>query len=248
MTLGWAIVIVMVLYLLDKHNLLKNTLRIVAALACVAALGFGIWYAHANLYGPWKLNREIRKAAVLHLCQPTTLPAGFDFGKNTQWIPVITPQNTGRCVDADKVVLEVPPNRIAKSKAEWEAVVLNSWKEVKEPIPADATIEQNGVQCPATLPVGYALDDPVLRRRCDYDSKGKLRVVWDEKPVKQSTGADPYAAIAETPLVYDSCPTTLPKIPAGYVIETHDGAVCPYKNGKLDYDALEKKAGAIDRR
>ena len=41
MTLGWAIVIVMVLYLLDKHHLFKQALLACAALTVATALAFG---------------------------------------------------------------------------------------------------------------------------------------------------------------------------------------------------------------
>jgi hypothetical protein len=126
MTLGTAILIIAVLYLIERHKLWKTTGKLMLGVTLLAALVVGGWYGIGE-YRTWRLSRDIRKAQSLGLCTPTpaTLPADFDFTRDHVWVPVLTPANDAqRCVDADKVSLEVPPNRIVlspKDIAIWKA-------------------------------------------------------------------------------------------------------------------------------
>jgi hypothetical protein len=61
MTLGTAIVVVMLLYLLDKHGKLKQAAGIVIVLVIV---GLG-WTYGSEYYASWKLERYIRRHVAM---------------------------------------------------------------------------------------------------------------------------------------------------------------------------------------
>src|SRR6267154_2205110 len=60
MTLGVALLLIFILYLIDKHNRWRLTFRIVIALLILAALGIGGFYGWAK-YGEY---REAKQAAA----------------------------------------------------------------------------------------------------------------------------------------------------------------------------------------
>ena len=55
MTLGTALLIIAVLYLIDRHNLWKRVGQVVGGLAVLAVLTAGGWYGVAE-YRTWHLN------------------------------------------------------------------------------------------------------------------------------------------------------------------------------------------------
>jgi hypothetical protein len=61
MTLGIALVIIFVLYLIDKHNRWTQTLKLVVAMAVVAGLLFGSMYAYTK-YEAWRVTRCVAKS------------------------------------------------------------------------------------------------------------------------------------------------------------------------------------------
>jgi hypothetical protein len=136
MTLGTALLIIAILYLIDHHGLWKRAGQILLGLVILAVLIASGWYS-VTKYQSWRFNQDIKKAQGLGLCTPATLPADFDF--NHGWVPVLTPDNELRCVDYDKVSLEVPPNRMVLSQAD---VVI--WK--AKLVPADVTFDSTPVQ------------------------------------------------------------------------------------------------------
>ena len=119
MTIGTALLIIAVLYLIERHGLWKRTAQVVGGLAFLTALLIGGWYGVGE-YRTWRLNRDIKQARSLNLCATETpvLPPPAGFKLDRPWVPVLTPDNQNRCIDADKVSLEVPPNRIVLSQAD----------------------------------------------------------------------------------------------------------------------------------
>lgn len=61
MTLGIALVIIFVLYLIDKHNRWRQTLKLVIVLAVAAGLLYGSMYAYAK-YEAWRVTRCVAKS------------------------------------------------------------------------------------------------------------------------------------------------------------------------------------------
>jgi hypothetical protein len=61
MTLGIALIIIFVLYLIDKHNRWRQTLKLVVALAVVAGLLYGSVYAY-DRYATWRIRLCIAKS------------------------------------------------------------------------------------------------------------------------------------------------------------------------------------------
>ncbi len=69
MTIGWAIVVVAVLYLLDKYHLLKKSLIGAGIASIVVAIGFYSWIGLSLLKGKWD-NHQFAK---VHECfDPST--------------------------------------------------------------------------------------------------------------------------------------------------------------------------------
>jgi hypothetical protein len=61
MTLGIALIIIFVLYLIDKHNRWWQTLKLVVALAVPACLLYGSTYAYQK-YETWRVARCVAKS------------------------------------------------------------------------------------------------------------------------------------------------------------------------------------------
>lgn len=62
MTLAWAIIVVAVLYLLDKHNLLKKALKIAGIGAGVMAIGVAAVFGCVWLRQEWKDQQLVKQA------------------------------------------------------------------------------------------------------------------------------------------------------------------------------------------
>jgi hypothetical protein len=60
-TLGIALVIIFVLYLIDKHNRWSQALKLVVVLAVAAGLLYGSMYAYAK-YEAWRVTRCVAKS------------------------------------------------------------------------------------------------------------------------------------------------------------------------------------------
>jgi hypothetical protein len=60
-TLGIALIIIFVLYLIDKHNRWRQTLKVVVALAVTAGLLYGSIYAY-DRYATWRIAHCIAKS------------------------------------------------------------------------------------------------------------------------------------------------------------------------------------------
>jgi hypothetical protein len=145
MTLGTAILIIAVLYLIERHKLWKTTAKLMLGVALVTALVVGGWYAVGE-YRTRRLGRDVKQAQSLNLCAAETPvlppPAGYEL--DHPWVPVLTPDNHLRCVDVDKVSLEVPPNRVVISQAD-RAI----WKGQSIPFDSNAPYSSVHVQTQA---------------------------------------------------------------------------------------------------
>jgi hypothetical protein len=122
MTIGTALVVIAVLYLIDRHKIWKESAITALAVVVLAAMVGATWYEYKNWYAPRKFNLGVRHAQSLKLC----VPADPKDTPASPWVPVLTPDNVLRCVDADKVSLEVPPNRIVTSQADvaiWQGTL-----------------------------------------------------------------------------------------------------------------------------
>ena len=120
MTIGTALVVIAILYLIDRHKLWKRSAIAALGVVVLASVVGATWYGYNNWYAPWRFNRDVEHAQSLKLCAP----ANSKDAPTSPWVPVLTPDNDARCVDADKVSLEVPPNRIVTSHADvaiWKA-------------------------------------------------------------------------------------------------------------------------------
>lgn len=161
MTLGTALLIIAVLYLVDRHGLWKRAAQVMGGLALLIAIVAGGWFGISE-YKTGRMNRDIKTAQGLGLCT-TVIPnplaefGGIAIDPDRGWVPVLTPDNELRCVDADKVNLEVPPNG-------QNRIVLSQ---------KDTTIWETSVNCttncrkaPDTLPANFDFGEPVPYARC----------------------------------------------------------------------------------
>jgi hypothetical protein len=159
MTLGWAIVIVMVLYLLDKHNLLKKALLGVAALAIVAGLSFGAWY----WYSEWTIDRYTTN----HVAMKKQVLDKYKYA-NPETIK-------GICVEPSfKELTEGERQEVASALEQTKGLDWFDIIDVFEHCNGTSKVLHVRPICPATLPRGYVFDDPDLKNHCHYDKQGKL--------------------------------------------------------------------------
>ena len=63
MTLGIALVVIFILYLIDKHNRWRQAIKIVGGLVALGAIAFGLFYAWAT-YSDYRTRKEIERAAA----------------------------------------------------------------------------------------------------------------------------------------------------------------------------------------
>jgi hypothetical protein len=123
MTVGWAIVIVAVLYLLDKYGALKKTLRVTGIIGAIAASIFAVVIAVGYVSDRWKDH----KFAKAHECfNPST-------GK-------VNPASGSypRCADEEQlrehVTLDLSTMKPITSPVSWGADA-DGWEPVPPPPP-----------------------------------------------------------------------------------------------------------------
>jgi hypothetical protein len=86
MTIAWAIVVVAILYSLDKHNLLQKSLFAAVALAAVLAVGYGSWLGYRFLGAEWERHKEERhELAQRSECVNTTTGKAHPVNERGQW-------------------------------------------------------------------------------------------------------------------------------------------------------------------
>jgi hypothetical protein len=175
MTIGTALVIIAVLYLIDRHNLWKRAAQGLLGLVLLTVLVVGGWYGVSE-YQTWHLGRDIKTAQSLGLCAAETPvlppPAGYVLDHPrvpVPWVPVFTQDNHARCVDADKVSLEVPPNRIVlspKDIAIWKVIIADGSIEPNAPHPNSMTFDSTPLQHDTPASAWQSLES------CVADGKG----------------------------------------------------------------------------
>jgi hypothetical protein len=272
MALGTALLIIAVLYLIDRHGLWKRAGQGVLGLVILAALVAGGWYGVSE-YRTWRLGRDIKTAQSLGLCIPASgfsdLPPGATI-VSVPWVPVLTPVNELRCVDADKVNLEVPPNRIVLSQVD-----ITIWRQHFDAKPFDPNAPYSSVPVqtqagydacmkhpPAKsdpyaaiavcIPVGATIPPPPSGSIVPESQEQLAREYAIEQCIAKSTPAGNQTALDEQrrwceqhpdkPVILEKAP--VPDPAARFGGKTRQRVEC-YKDGKLVSDSFAQFGGVI---
>jgi len=153
MTLAWAIIIVTVLLLLDKHNMLRKSLQITVQVAIVVAVVGALILGAPFAWKWWQRHKAIRQAQSLNVCMSNKVPVKAE-----------------GCMDVD----QAPESSEAfiTTMAQWDEELVSEHK-MKDNAPPPLTSEQN--VAPAQMSVN--LDDFYISK---YPSSRSITAAEDE--------------------------------------------------------------------